>query len=894
MSRSLNGLSNIYVNTLNSGDAINIVSSSSTSQSTINLDISKQSANTTIASTDLFVLETAAGDIKKITGANMKSELEQSTVVEPLLLTGNAISIKGLNGFTANKILKVNSAGTAIEYADDNDTTYTAGTNLLLSTSNEFSLNPTLTENITFQQTAIFNNLIEVFSSSSGGTIRLFEKASNGTDKILLKSPDSLTGDFTITLPQQNGTICLDVGSTNIVTVGTITNGTWNGTILGKTYLPTDTVYDADIASFITASSTTTFSNKTFGDLTTFNDGLAIKFDAFSNVSGFLRLYDDNASHFIDIHPEGHTVASNISVFIPNSSNNTILVGKDTTDILTNKSFGDATTFNEGLYTKHTSNSSSSGFVRFYYNNSTDYLDLHAPESGTSARHVIIPATSGTLLTNVDDIPVDKGGTNITSYTTGDLLYATGATTLSKLAIGSANTFLMSNGSGTAPTWSAGYSFTAPLSNSGNAIKIEGLSGFGTAKQIIVSSGTALVYSATLDSVNLVGCTGNISQFTNNGNYITTTTLTTSVNFGTSAASAVSLGTNTQTLNLLGSTIQLNHLKPIQISLAGAGNNLIHYDTGISAGGGMVFGSKNYDSGVYGDDKIFIQTSNTGYKIELDVSYGGISYTAPYHVFAGNISTTGTITCAGDVTITGDNIKVKQDSKLVNTTNTECFLKFYNTVLENTFHRTEMVKLTLKANSSYAAGTEPAYLELIENGTTSNTTRIYFNTAGTAYIFYNGTNLINTPAFAPSDKRVKKNETLADTTLLANSFDNIDIYKYQYEEQYAIDKGADIEKYVYGFIAQNVKEHTDNFSSQFSSTGEGESIYPNEKIEYEGDKLKVNDLITINKTDMNIILWAKCKEQQKQIDTLTDLVNTMKTTIDKLNSSTSFKDFKSK
>jgi len=120
---------------------------------------------------------------------------------------------------------------------------------------------------------------------------------------------------------------------------------------------------------------------------------------------------------------------------------------------------------------------------------------------------------------------------------------------------------------------------------------------------------------------------------------------------------------------------------------------------------------------------------------------------------------------------------------------------------------------------------------------------------------------------------LKKNETLADTNLLATSFDNIDIYKYQYEEAYAIDKGADPNKFVYGYIAQEVKDNTET-GSQFSSTGSGESIYPNEKIDYEGEKLKVNDLITVNKTDLNILLWAKCKEQQKQIDTLkTELEN---------------------
>jgi hypothetical protein len=47
--------------------------------------------------------------------------------------------MKGLTGFTANKILKVNSAGDALEYADETDTVYTAQSPLLL-TGTIFSL----------------------------------------------------------------------------------------------------------------------------------------------------------------------------------------------------------------------------------------------------------------------------------------------------------------------------------------------------------------------------------------------------------------------------------------------------------------------------------------------------------------------------------------------------------------------------------------------------------------------------------------------------------------------------------------------------------------------------------------------------------------------------------
>jgi hypothetical protein len=63
--------------------------------------------------------------------------------------------------------------------------------------------------------------------------------------------------------------------------------------------------------------------------------------------------------------------------------------------------------------------------------------------------------TLGTIATgtwNATTIATTKGGTGLTSYTTGDTLYASAANTLSKLAIGSAGKILRS--SGTIPAWS--------------------------------------------------------------------------------------------------------------------------------------------------------------------------------------------------------------------------------------------------------------------------------------------------------------------------------------------------------------------------------------------------------------------------------------------------------
>jgi hypothetical protein len=63
-----------------------------------------------------------------------------------------------------------------------------------------------------------------------------------------------------------------------------------------------------------------------------------------------------------------------------------------------------------------------------------------------------LPLTSGVTGT----LPVANGGTNLTSYTAGDILYATGTTTLAKLAKGTAGQALKMNSGATAPEWAAG------------------------------------------------------------------------------------------------------------------------------------------------------------------------------------------------------------------------------------------------------------------------------------------------------------------------------------------------------------------------------------------------------------------------------------------------------
>lgn len=71
----------------------------------------------------------------------------------------------------------------------------------------------------------------------------------------------------------------------------------------------------------------------------------------------------------------------------------------------------------------------------------------------TTANQALYSSANNTVVSGT--LPVAAGGTNITSYTIGDIIYASESTTLSKLSAGVSGYILTSNGSGQAPSWQA-------------------------------------------------------------------------------------------------------------------------------------------------------------------------------------------------------------------------------------------------------------------------------------------------------------------------------------------------------------------------------------------------------------------------------------------------------
>ena len=84
----------------------------------------------------------------------------------------------------------------------------------------------------------------------------------------------------------------------------------------------------------------------------------------------------------------------------------------------------------------------------------TRVLNSNSLGSGVLSSSLTTVGTIGTGTWEGTAVGAAYGGTGLSSYTAGDLVYASGATTISKLAIGNANYFLKVNSGGTAPEWS--------------------------------------------------------------------------------------------------------------------------------------------------------------------------------------------------------------------------------------------------------------------------------------------------------------------------------------------------------------------------------------------------------------------------------------------------------
>jgi hypothetical protein len=104
--------------------------------------------------------------------------------------------------------------------------------------------------------------------------------------------------------------------------------------------------------------------------------------------------------------------------------------------------------------------------------NGVHKITVAAPASIASDKTLTFPDVTGTFyVSGGADVAVADGGTNISAYAAGDILYASNTTVLSKLAKGAAGQVLAMNAGATAPEWADVLTFeTAVATTSGTFI----------------------------------------------------------------------------------------------------------------------------------------------------------------------------------------------------------------------------------------------------------------------------------------------------------------------------------------------------------------------------------------------------------------------------------------
>jgi len=192
----------------------------------------------------------------------------------------------------------------------------------------------------------------------------------------------------------------------------------------------------------------------------------------------------------VNVAGDIESLANNIDSFLttPAFINNLAIDGGSlVTDAITANLFntnattlnigGSATTINIG---NASGQSNFSGDVNVATGKGYEVNNVSVLTSTTLGSSVVASSLTsvGTIATGTWDattIAVNKGGTGITSYTIGDIVYASGSTTLSKLSDVVTGNTLLSGGVGVVPTWgkvglTTHVSGTLPVANGGTGV----------------------------------------------------------------------------------------------------------------------------------------------------------------------------------------------------------------------------------------------------------------------------------------------------------------------------------------------------------------------------------------------------------------------------------------
>tara|TARA_R100000697_G_scaffold25814_1_gene34115 strand:+ start:807 stop:3620 length:2814 start_codon:yes stop_codon:yes gene_type:complete len=457
------------------GDAINITDVNSLLP-TINVDISKQSATSSIADTDLFLLETSAGLIKKITGANLKNESDTNFwsrsggFIKPLTQTDklqlfSSITNDSDAGSTFSDILTFknttsNSALATFKYQiNDNSTNSTSNAKFKMVHFDDNTNTTTDIYSVDTSSILTFSKRLTLTNGLKQGSFNYTMPSSSGTLALQSELDDIWTRSSTnIQQTNTNDTLTLDYQADatykDTLLIKNTNSGTDiltykyqikdNGSLDAKLNFKVDysrgggtslDIFDVTYDGFLQVKKRLDVANGFFA-----NNGEEYNFlstgGTLANTSFFSGTSPITYNSTTGAIGSSFTLAS-ISATSPIAYNNTTGVISTTftptsTDNMSGKTFQDHTLFNRSLQVKNGDGGETnvSGSVRFFEasDNGSFFTDLHTGGTShqlTANRNVFLPDATGTLVLDSTNI-WETQGTNIitpsnTSLTAIDL-----------------------------------------------------------------------------------------------------------------------------------------------------------------------------------------------------------------------------------------------------------------------------------------------------------------------------------------------------------------------------------------------------------------------------------------------------------------------------------------